>query len=49
MEDGTPLNPKGIHVVAAGAALIVRSHGGGGYGDPSRRDPRLIAADRLNA
>jgi N-methylhydantoinase B len=48
LEDGTPLNPKGIHVVKAGEALIVRSHGGGGYGDPKLRAPAVVADDLLN-
>jgi len=44
MENGTPLDPKGIHVVGVGEALIVRSHGGG-YGDPSMREPALSEQD----
>lgn len=47
-EDGSLLNPKGIHVISAGDALVVRSHGGGGYGDPVKRDPALVDADALN-
>jgi len=35
-EDGRPLDPKGIHVVEVGEAIVVRSHGGGGYGKPAR-------------
>jgi len=45
MEDGSPLNPKGIQMVAAGAAFVVRSHGGGGCGDQSCRDPKLLERD----
>lgn len=48
MEDGTPLNPKGIHIINAGDALVVRAHGGGGYGDPALRDPALIEHDIRN-
>jgi N-methylhydantoinase B len=48
LEDGTQLNPKGIHVVKAGEALIVRAHGGGGYGDPAQRAPAAVADDLLN-
>jgi N-methylhydantoinase B len=48
LEDGTPLNPKGIHVVKAGEALIVRAHGGGGYGDPALRAADAAADDLLN-
>lgn len=45
MEDGTALNPKGIHVVAPGDAMLVRAHGGGGYGDPHARDKEQLACD----
>jgi N-methylhydantoinase B len=48
MEDGTLLNPKGIHVVEVGDALIVRSHGGGGYGDPAKRSPAEVKLDQRN-
>ncbi len=44
-EDGTPVDPKGIHVVGVGEALVVRAHGGGGYGDPALRDPAQVEAD----
>jgi N-methylhydantoinase B len=48
LEDGTPLNPKGIHVVEPGTAMIVRSHGGGGSGDLALRSPAAIERDVLN-
>jgi N-methylhydantoinase B len=48
MEDGTALNPKGIHVVRSGEALVVRAHGGGGYGDPGLRSRLLTESDLLN-
>ena len=48
MEDGTALNPKGIHVVRSGDALVVRSHGGGGYGDPRLRNRLLSESDLRN-
>ncbi len=47
-EDGTPVDPKGIHVVKSGEALIVRAHGGGGYGDPRLRAADAVADDVLN-
>ena len=28
-----------------GDRVLVRTPGGGGYGDPARRDPKLIAED----
>jgi len=49
MEDGTPIDPKGIRVVGCGEAFIVRSHGGGGYGDPSLRIPTLVETDLRDA
>lgn len=48
MEDGTALNPKGIHVVRSGDALVVRAHGGGGYGDPRLRNRLLSESDLRN-
>ena len=48
LEDGTALNPKGIHVVNSGEAIVVRAHGGGGYGDPRRRHPSLLEHDLRN-
>jgi N-methylhydantoinase B len=48
MEDGTPMDPKSIHVVNPGDAFVVRAHGGGGYGDPKLRSRALIDRDLLN-
>jgi N-methylhydantoinase B len=45
MEDGSLLNPKGIHTVAAGDAFLVRAHGGGGYGRPAERTRDAIDRD----
>jgi N-methylhydantoinase B len=47
-ENGAALNPKGIHVIDPGDALIVRAHGGGGYGHPALRNPALVAGDIRN-
>ena len=33
------------HPFRADDVVYVRGMGGGGYGDPTRRDPRLVAAD----
>ena len=46
LDDGTPLAGKGYQEIPAGRRLIVHSPGGGGYGEPSERDPQAIAADR---
>ena len=48
MEDGMPINPKGIHVIGPGAAFVVRAHGGGGYGDGALRDRALIERDLID-
>jgi N-methylhydantoinase B len=42
---GTALPDKGIHVIPAGDSLVVETAGGGGFGEPSQRDPALIKAD----
>ena len=36
---------KGDHPLAPGDRVIVRTAGGGGYGPPKERDPRLVAQD----
>ena len=33
------------HLIEAGSTLMVRSAGGGGYGDPLQRDPERVALD----
>jgi N-methylhydantoinase B len=39
------LGAKDSTVLVPGDVLIIRTAGGGGYGDPNRRDPRLVEAD----
>jgi len=46
LDDGTPLRGKGYQEVPGGRRLIVRTPGGGGYGDPAERDPARVAAER---
>jgi len=48
--DGTisPLKAKDSAVLAPSETLIIRTAGGGGYGDPKKRDPRLAAEDLEN-
>jgi N-methylhydantoinase B len=36
---------KGVHEIPPGQRLIIELPGGGGWGDPSRRDPAHRAAD----
>ncbi len=42
---GKLIPDKGIHVVAAGDSLIVELPGGGGFGDPLKRQRRLVETD----
>jgi len=39
---------KGSAPLAAGDTLIIRTAGGGGYGDPNKRDPNLLEDDVEN-
>ena len=45
LDDGTPFSAKGKQTVAAGRRLILELPGGGGFGDPSERDPASVAND----
>ena len=47
LDDGTRLKPKGWQHVPAGRKLVLHLPGGGGYGDPARRDPQARANDIL--
>ena len=40
-----PVGSKASLVVAPGSVIRIETSGGGGYGDPARRDPALRAAD----
>lgn len=42
---GRSLSGKGHHSIQAGERLIVEMPGGGGYGEPFRRDPAHVARD----
>ena len=42
---GGALRAKGLQTVPAGDRLVMEVPGGGGHGDPKRRDPALVAAD----
>jgi len=44
-EDGTPMQGKGRQFVPHGGRVRMAFPGGGGYGDPSLRDPALIRRD----
>lgn len=45
LADGTPLKAKGRQLVRNGQRLRLCLPGGGGYGDPARRDRARVAAD----
>jgi N-methylhydantoinase B len=42
---GRTLRPKGFQVIPDGERLLLLLPGGGGMGDPTERDPALVAAD----
>ena len=44
--DGKTANPKSQHHVVEGGTILLRTPGGGGYGNPDKRSPERIAADR---
>ncbi len=46
LDDGTPFPTKGRQTVPADRHLILELPGGGGFGDPSERDPDAIENDR---
>jgi N-methylhydantoinase B len=46
-QSSEPLNPKGVNWLAPDEAVTIRTHGGGGYGDPRQRDRALVAKDVL--
>jgi N-methylhydantoinase B len=45
MGDGTRLRGKGQQTIPAGASYVMEQPGGGGLGDPFKRDPARVAAD----
>jgi N-methylhydantoinase B len=45
---GTQLEGKGLQEIPAGERLLLHTPGGGGLGDPRRRDGKAIAADLKN-
>jgi N-methylhydantoinase B len=45
LASGATLRAKGRQIVPAGDRLIVETPGGGGLGDPSKRDSALVARD----
>jgi N-methylhydantoinase B len=45
LDDGTVLRTKGYQVIPKGRHLVLKLAGGGGMGDPTQRDPALVARD----
>jgi N-methylhydantoinase B len=45
LASGAPIKAKGRQTVRAGDAIRLELPGGGGWGDPRRRDPRRVASD----
>ncbi|MDB6176406.1 hydantoinase B/oxoprolinase family protein [Paracoccus sp. Z330] len=45
LSDGTRLKGKGRQKIAENQRLVLRLPGGGGYGDPSKRNRELVRAD----
>lgn len=45
LDDGTKMRPKGWQHVPPGRRLVLELPGGGGYGDPARRDPQARVND----
>jgi N-methylhydantoinase B len=43
--NGTVLRTKGFQVIPKGRRLLLKLPGGGGMGDPTERDPALVARD----
>lgn len=45
LASGQEFPEKGLHIVPAGDRMIIEMPGGGGYGDPHKRDRRLVERD----
>jgi N-methylhydantoinase B len=45
LRSGRPIGPKGRQTVPGGDMIRLELPGGGGHGDPRRRDRALVAAD----
>ncbi len=46
LDDGSPFDGKGRQDVPAGRRLTLELPGGGGFGDPAKRDPAAVENDR---
>jgi len=48
LTSGKTLKTKGKQIIPAGERLLMELPGGGGYGDPAKRDPALREKDQAN-
>jgi N-methylhydantoinase B len=44
--DGVEVDPKRQHILNPASTVVLRTPGGGGFGPPADRDPRLAMQDR---
>lgn len=45
ISDGTKIKDKGLYTIPAGERLILQTPGGGGFGDPAKRDRDAVERD----
>ena len=45
LASGQELRAKGFQTIPAGERLVVEMPGGGGFGDPAKRDPEAVKRD----
>ncbi|MGE0425758.1 MAG: hydantoinase B/oxoprolinase family protein [Reyranellaceae bacterium] len=45
LKSGKEFPEKGLHIIPPGDRIVIEMPGGGGYGDPTARDPKLLARD----
>jgi N-methylhydantoinase B len=45
LKSGTKLRTKGFQIIPNGERLVLELPGGGGMGDPTERDPAVVARD----
>jgi N-methylhydantoinase B len=48
LASGAPVSPRGTQVIPPGERLVVEMPGGGGIGEPAKRDPQAVAHDVTN-
>jgi N-methylhydantoinase B len=48
LESGEPLGVRGVQRIPSGDRLVIEMPGGGGFGNPSERDPAMVLDDVVN-